>query len=273
MAQHTPGVKTLQTATSPPLKWAGGKRWLLPTLQDLNLDLDNKRLVEPFMGALAITLGLKPKRALLNDFNPHLVNFFKHLQQGLEVTIEFKHDKDEFYAAREQFNELIRKEKYDTPEAAQLFYYLNRTCFNGLCRFNKSGEFNVPFGAYKTINYATTQDFAKYKPVMKNWEINEPGDFAQLNPTENDIVYSDPPYDAGFTSYSQGGFDWEDQKRLAKFLADTSCTVIASNLATERIVELYKGHGFEVKEIKAPRRISRTGDRTPVSEMLATIRL
>jgi DNA adenine methylase len=223
------------------------------------------------MGALAVTLGLNPKRALLNDFNPHLVNFFKQLQQGLEITLEFKHDKDEFYEARKQFNQLISNNEYENPEAAQLFYYLNRTCFNGLCRFNNSGEFNVPFGAYKSINYATTKDFAKYKPVMKNWKINKPGDFSKLKPTKNDIVYADPPYDAGFTTYSQGGFNWDDQQRLAQFLADAPCTVIASNLATERIVELYKSHGFEVKEIQAPRRISRTGDRTPVNEMMATI--
>ena len=142
----------LQTLT-PPLKWAGGKRWLVPHLTKIWQDHSHARLVEPFCGGLAVTLGLSPKNALLNDINPHLHNFYQQLKAGLKIVIATEKDSDHYYQHRERFNKLISDGKPNNSEAAQLFYYLNRTGFNGLCRFNKSGLFNVPFGRYKTINY------------------------------------------------------------------------------------------------------------------------
>src|SRR5690606_2869260 len=95
-------------------------------------------------------------------------------------------------------------------EAASLFYYLNRTGYNGLCRFNQNGEFNVPYGRYKTINYKT--DFLEYKATFASWEFSS-GAFDGLALREDDFVYADPPYDVEFTHYSQGGFSWSDQVR------------------------------------------------------------
>ena len=141
----------------PLLKWAGGKRWLLPRLSELWKPNRECRLVEPFMGSLSVALGLQPDRALLNDANIHLANLYNHLQQGLLVTIEMKNDHDFYYEMRARFNQLTSIGKSQTSEAAQIFYYLNRTGFNGLCRFNNSGGFNVPFGRYKTINYLTAR--------------------------------------------------------------------------------------------------------------------
>ena len=159
-------IRTLP-ALNPPLKWAGGKRWLLEYIEPLWQAHRQRRYVEPFCGGLAVALGLEPERALLNDANPHLINFYRHIQCGLEVTIEMRNDERLFYTQRDLFNRLIDEGKAETAEGAQLFYYLNRTCFNGLCRFNRSGEYNVPFGRYKTINYAT--DFHDYRELLGRW--------------------------------------------------------------------------------------------------------
>ena len=251
----------------PPLKWAGGKRWLVTHLRPLWDSFKELRFVEPFCGGLAITLGLQPSDAILNDVNPHLINFYRHLKQGLEVDIEMRNDEALFYKQRNRFNELIRNSQGETPEAAQLFYYLNRTCFNGLCRFNQSGEFNVPFGTYASITYA--RDFSQYKSSFRHWTFTNQ-DFASLKLKQGDFIYADPPYDVEFTSYSAGGFSWEDQVRTAELLADHKGPVVISNQATDRVVKLYESLGFGLSYLDGPRRISCTGDRTAAREVLAT---
>lgn len=251
---------------NPPLKWAGGKRWLLPHLAPLWRAHQNRRYVEPFCGGLAAPLGLRPETAVLNDINPHLVNFYKHLQRGFEITIEMKNEENSFYRHRNRFNQLIREEKSETAEAAQLFYYLNRTCFNGLCRFNQSGEFNVPFGTHKAITYLT--DFSQFRRVFKKWDFTNL-DIESLELEPEDFIYADPPYDVEFTTYSVGGFSWDDQRRAAERLASHPGPVVLSNQATARIVELYKKLGFEIRYLDGPRRISCTGDRSAAKEVLA----
>lgn len=252
---------------SPPLKWAGGKRWLLPHLQPLWEKAQARRLVEPFTGGLAVSLGLRPQEALLNDCNPHLVNFYLQIQQGLTVQIETTNATEVYYQHRTRFNELIAQEQAQSPEAAQLFYYLNRTGFNGLCRFNQKGYFNVPFGRYKVINYR--RDFAELTALLATWQFTL-GDFADLRPQPGDLIYADPPYDVDFTQYSAGGFHWADQERLVEWLAQHEGPVILSNQATSRIYDLYQKAGYHLTELDAPRRISCTGDRAPARELLAT---
>src|SRR5437870_5261503 len=111
-------------AVPPPLKWAGGKRWQLPHLRKYWENQSCRRLVEPFCGGLAITLGLLPERALLNDINPHLINFYRWLKGGLNISIEMSNDETHFYNHRKRFNEMLRTGKATTKEAASLFYYL-----------------------------------------------------------------------------------------------------------------------------------------------------
>ena len=198
--------------------------------------------------------------------NPHLINFYRQLRNGLQMTIETRNDAELYYIHRKRFNGLIREQKSDSAEAAQLFYYLNRTCFNGLCRFNRSGEFNVPYGTYKTINYVT--DFERYRAVLKRWEFSN-CDLENLAIDNGDFIYADPPYDVEFTTYSAGGFSWDDQVRAAEWLAKHRGPVVLSNQATDRIVQLYERLGFKLKYLDAPRRISCTGDRTAAKEVLA----
>src|SRR5213594_4076135 len=106
---------------NPPLKWAGGKRWLLPHIAQLWSGHESRRYVEPFCGGLAVALGLQPDRAQLNDLNPHLVNFYRQLQRGLALRIEARYDKELFCSHRARFNQLIKDGRARTPEAAQLF--------------------------------------------------------------------------------------------------------------------------------------------------------
>lgn len=251
----------------PPLKWAGGKRWQVPHVQRLWKPHAHRRLVEPFCGGLAVALGLQPRRALLNDVNPHLINFYRHLQGGFVTAVPMANTRAAYYAHRRRFNELLTAGEGEGAEAAALFYYLNRTGYNGLCRFNNSGEFNVPFGQYDRINYRS--DFSEYQPAFAAWTFTNV-DFADLPLEPDDFVYADPPYDVQFRHYSRGGFPWESQVRVAEWLAAHSGPVVLSNQATPRIVSLYRDLGYTVKFLTAPRRISNTGDRTPAREVLAT---
>jgi DNA adenine methylase len=225
-----------------------------------------RRLIEPFCGGLAVTLGLRPERALLNDINPHVVHFYRGLKRGLRVTIPMRNDQALYYQHRERFNELLAQGQGHTGEAVGLFYYLNRTGYNGLCRFNQQGAFNVPFGRYAKITY--TRDFTPYKGVFAAWEFTS-NDFETIALERGDFVYADPPYDVEFTSYAKEGFTWEDQVRTAEWLAQHPGPVVLSNQATGRIVKLYKTLGFALRFLEAPRMISCTGDRTPAKEVLA----
>jgi DNA adenine methylase len=141
---------------SSPLKWAGGKRKLVPKIKEL-FNRFECRLVEPFVGGASIAFGLDPTIALLNDTNEKLINFYHQLQLGFTIDQQLLNEKEFYYLCRTEFNSKLSDKKLE----AELFYYLNRSCFNGLYRVNNSGGFNVPFGQYKTINYK--YDFREYQ--------------------------------------------------------------------------------------------------------------
>jgi DNA adenine methylase len=250
----------------PPLKWAGGKRWQVPHVRVLWQPHSHRRLVEPFCGGLAVTLGLMPMRALLNDINPHVLNFYRRLQRGLTISLPMANEERLYYEHRQRFNQLLQQGEGESDEAAALFYYLNRTGYNGLCRFNSKGGFNVPFGRYSRIIY--TRDFTAYRALFAKWDFIQT-DFEAIPLESGDFIYADPPYDVEFRHYSKDGFSWEEQVRTAQWLARHRGPVVLSNQATDRIVELYQSLGFKLKFLQAPRRISCTGDRSPAREVLA----
>ena len=172
-----------------------------------------------------------------------------------------------FCEYRDRFNQLLRDGQADSPETAALFYFLNRTGFNGLCRFNRQGEFNVPFGRYSRIAYR--YDFAPYRDAFKEWTFTN-SDVESVLLERKDFVYADPPYDVEFTQYSKDGFSWTDQERTAVWLSRHAGPVVLVNQATHRIEKLYRKLGYSVGFLDAPRRISCTGDRTPAREIVAT---
>lgn len=250
----------------PPLKWAGGKRWQVPHLSPIWERHAHRRLVEPFCGGMAVTLSFRPDRALLNDINPHLINFYAWLKRGLVIADDMTNAKDGYYERRTRFNHLLVTGQAGTAEAAGLFYYLNRTGYNGLCRFNRKGRMNVPFGRYSSIRYLT--DFSEYRALFARWHFTNV-DFERLDLHDEDFVFADPPYDVEFTQYSQQRFDWGEQERVAEWLARHPGPVVLANQATARILRLYTALGFRLIELPAPRRISCTGDRTAAVEVLA----
>jgi DNA adenine methylase len=225
-----------------------------------------RRLVEPFCGGLAVALGLAPAAALLNDQNPHLIAFYRHLKRGLHVRLPMANDAALYYRHRALFNRLVASRRGSSRCAAELFYYLNRTGYNGLCRFNRRGAFNVPFGRYATIHYL--RDFTPYRAALARWRFTA-GPFHQVPLEPDDFIYADPPYDVPFTQYAREGFSWTDQERLALWLARHPGPVLLSNQATPRILALYRDLGFTLQLLDGPRLINCTGDRTPAREVLA----
>lgn len=265
-----------QTNRKSPIKWAGGKSWIVPTIEPFwnNHILkygEDARLVEPFCGSSAITLALNPKNALLNDANFHLINFYRWIKlEGLTQPLEVRNTEVDYYRMRRVFNDLISNPiSQDSQTSAYLFYYLNRTCFRGLCRFNSSGQFNTPYGNYKAVHY--WPDFKRYQALFKNWQF-KCLDFERLKINESDLLFLDPPYFNTFTDYCKGGFTMQDQERLVTWaakLADAGTTVLASNSATTEMMDLYKGLGFTVTIIKAPRRMDAKSVQTSADEMFA----
>jgi DNA adenine methylase len=262
-----PATEALASPMRPPLKWAGGKRWQLPHLRTLWASHAARRLVEPFCGGLAVAFGLQPQQALLNDANPHLIHFYRWLKRGFQIELPLENDEQLFYAHRARFNALLDEGREETAEASALFYFLNRTGYNGLCRFNQRGRFNVPFGRHATIRYR--RDFSPYAEAVSRWTFTST-DFEKVPLQPNDFVYADPPYDVPFTQYSKDGFDWEAQERTAAWLARHPGPVVLANQATDRITALYRGLGFDLVFLKGPRMISCTGERRPAREVLAT---
>src|SRR4029078_13743927 len=109
----------------PPLKWAGEKRWLVSHLKPIWEVNTQRRYVEPFCGGLAVVLGLQPKQALLNDVNPHLINFYRHVQNGLRMRVRMRNDEELFYRHRERFNRLIRRGKWQNADGRQMLHNTN----------------------------------------------------------------------------------------------------------------------------------------------------
>jgi len=245
----------------PLLKWVGGKSRLLNLIVKECTTFPFKRVVEPFAGSVSLSLALD-KPSLINDLNFHLINLYIQVQSGLERKLDMK--PEFYYRYRDRFNELTKAE-INNRESAELFYYLNKTGFNGLCRYNSKGFFNVPKGSYKTINYINS--YSEYTKAFANWEFYSE-DFSSLKIKQGDLLYIDPPYDDGFTQYTKEGFSWEDQVRLVIWLSNLSNPTIVSNKNTIRIKELYKNNGFTIKEVQAPRSISRDGNRSSASELL-----
>lgn len=266
---------------TPVVKWAGGKSWLLPVIEELyKKKHGRKRFVEVCGGGIALSLGLAPISALINDINPHLVNLYHWLKIGLVADYDIKHGtrrtlvrmencRDVYLSNRKRFNDLILTQQWNTQEAALLFWYLNRTGFNGLCRFSKKGNYNVPFGKYARIDYgAFVEKFLHYQKVLSGWRFIS-RDFESVPLGGQDFVYIDPPYDTPFVAYAKQGFTWYDQVRLANWATKIQGPVVVSNAATERVIDLYRKHGFTIHLLDAPRRIACNGNRAKAQEMLA----
>ena len=261
----------------PFLKWAGGKYRLVERIKS-TLPKGN-RLIEPFVGSGAVFLNTDYSFNLLADSNPDLINLFQFLQKEGNDFISYcqrlfvaeNNTESAFYELRGEFNTTN-----DLRRKASLFVYLNRHCFNGLCRYNSKGGFNVPFGRYTKPTLPEKEMF--YFHDKSKHSVFEVADFITTmeKAKSGDVVYCDPPYvplsaTSSFTRYSKGGFGLDEQNALAdmaKKLQKKGITVVISNHDTVFTNEVY--HPAKIITFDVQRFISSdTKNRNAVGELLA----
>lgn len=264
----------------PFLKWAGGKRQLLPTIRQY-IPQKYNTYYEPFIGAGAVLFDIQPSIGVINDSNTELINCYEVIRDSIEELIldlrQHKNEKEYYYAIRDLDRDPNFKNLNPVQRASRIIY-LNKTCFNGLFRVNSAGQFNVPFGNYnnpKIVDEIVLKAAHNYL-ATKNIEIMNV-DFEQSvkNAKKGDFVYFDPPYDpvsdtSSFTGYDLNGFSKSEQERLRdvyKKLSDKGCFVLLSNSATDFILDLYKD--FQVVKVAASRNINSVAtERGKIDEVL-----
>ena len=259
----------------PFLKWAGGKRQLLSELLK-HVPAEFEIYHEPFVGggALFWEVGAKGKNAVLGDSNERLMRTYRAVRDDVERVITSlenrPHTEDFFYWVREQ-----EPDKLNDAELSAWFIYLNKTCFNGLYRVNKTGGFNVPFGAFVNPNICDKETLRACSNALQGVDLHV-GDFEHTirHAGRGDFVYFDPPYipvaATSFTAYTGSGFGPEDHERLAECarqLKQRGAYVLLSNSSAPIVRELY--HDFEIIEVGARRAInSKASKRGAVKEVI-----
>lgn len=248
---------------SPIVKWAGGKRQLLPEIMERLPDFST--YYEPFIGGGAVLFKLQPQKAVINDFNQELINTYKVVKDNLDELLEslkiHKNTSDYYYETRELDREHKKYNSLSNVEKASRFIYLNKTCFNGLFRVNRAGEFNSPFGSYKSPNIVNEITLKAVNEYFNKANIEfMSGDYEKSleKIKKGAFVYLDPPYDpvsisSNFTGYTNLGFDAEEQIRLKNrcdILNSQGVKFLQSNSATPFIKELYKGYKIEIVPAK-----------------------
>ncbi|MDR2617847.1 MAG: DNA adenine methylase [Treponema sp.] len=270
----------------PYLKWAGGKRQLLPEIR-LYLPQNKTDLVyyEPFVGAGAVLFDLQPKKAVINDFNHELILTYQVIRDNIEELLgELKihqehHSEAYYYEVRAQDRDAGVFNRLGGAERAARLIYLNKTCYNGLYRVNSQGLFNVPYGKYK--NPAICEE-PVLRAVHHYLSANDitilNGDFEEAAKKAGNasFVYFDPPYHSqdktNFTGYQAEGFNEGEQIRLKDtfmFLTKKNIPCLLSNADTPFIRELYNDEKFEIITVSAKRPINSVAEgRGGVSEVL-----
>ncbi|HLP62403.1 MAG TPA: Dam family site-specific DNA-(adenine-N6)-methyltransferase [Candidatus Deferrimicrobium sp.] len=251
--------------TRPVLKWAGGKQQLLPRLIPA-VPGNYRRYIEPFFGGGALFFALKPQQAIIADANPELINLYKIIAGDVEHLIEllpgFTTDKEHYYKLR-----AIDPAALSDVEKAARTIYLNRTCFNGLYRVNRGGQFNVPYGEHKNPRICFPGELRAASALLKRSQIicADYKDVLRQYAGEGDFVYLDPPYlpvspYSDFKRYTKEQFYEEDHVELAKEvkrLHELGCHVLLTNSNHPLIYDLYDG--FKCDVVKTRRNINKNG--------------
>jgi len=217
-----------QTNTRPFLKWAGNKYRII---EHIRKSLPKgKRLIEPFAGSAAVFLNTDYEHYIINDNNPDLIHLYNFLKQEgatfikkcrYYFTPKFNNE-EQYYKLRLKFNETK-----DAYKRAILFVYLNRHGYNGLCRYNLKGGYNVPFGRYKSPYFPEKEMLAFHEKSKKAKFVLSSFEDVIQSAKQGDVVYCDPPYvplssSANFTNYSTGGFNMAQQQQLADLANETA---------------------------------------------------
>lgn len=267
----------------PILKWAGGKRKLLTKLNEVfNLyDYEHHTFYDAFVGGGSVFLGLENNQTVINDYNKDLINVYKVIKNNpLELIDALKkhkknHSRSYYYQIR-NIDTQDKYEKLDSIDRAARTIYLNRTCFNGLTRYNKKGHFNVPFGEYKDPKIIFENRIKSISEYLNNNNVtilNLDFEEAVKNAKKGDLVYFDPPYDYendGFTSYTEAGWTRNDLERL-KIVCDKltkkGCHIVLSNNDTSFVNDLF--NAYKIEHIQVGRTISsKNTSRKKVGEVI-----
>lgn len=240
----------------PFLKWVGGKRSILPELL-ARLPKEFNTYNEPFLGGGALFFAVKPEKAFLSDINFHLIITFQAVRDNVEQLIELltnhakKHNKEYFQKARRQ---LVKET--DPTKIAGWFIYLNKTCFNGLYRVNKSGGFNVPMGDYKVPPILDPENLRAASAALQGATITQQS-FSQIKPQKNSFYYIDPPYHETYDGYNGSGFADKEHFALAEFCHEIHKKggyFMLSNSDTDLVRTLYKA--YTIEQVAAMRSVS-----------------
>lgn len=244
---HTQEPYLDKAPAMPFVKWAGGKRALIPDIaKHFPQRIDT--YWEPFVGGGAVffTMANRIDRAVLSDRNEELVITYQVVKEKVEDLIEALRIHAQGHKNDQYYSRVRSQEPSSALEIAARFIYLNKTCYNGLYRVNKSGKFNVPKGRYKNPDICNTERLRAANQVLQKATIRL-GDFEKVvAPGSEDFVYCDPPYDECFTGYQPEGFTPEDQERLRNAVnswLDLGANVMLSNSDTPLIRKLYRGGG------------------------------
>ena len=259
---------TTRPRARPFIKWAGGKRALIPDSLGLYW--------EPFMGGGAVFFALEARlgSAHISDVNPELALTYQMVRNRPDELIALLQEHEARHADNDYYYKVRAKgSSRDALEVAARFIYLNKTCYNGLYRVNKSGQFNVPRGRYKKPAIVDTANIRAASEALKMADVTF-GDFARVTPGNGDFIYCDPPYDGTFTSYAVGGFDDAEQHRRRDEVIKwhkRGARVMVSNANTPLIQQLYAGSPFTLHPVQAARQINCKSDgRGAVGELLIT---
>jgi len=264
-------------AAAPFVKWAGGKSRLLSQLLPLLPEgVANRRYLEPFVGGGALFFAQQPAFAVLSDANAHLCTTYGAVRDDVEGVIErlrelaANHSTERYYALRTRYN----RDALGLRDRAALFIYLNKTCFNGLHRVNKRGEFNVPAGRYERPRILDEQGLREASRQLRRAELRCAGFEAVLEHAQcGDFIYFDPPFvpvsrTSSFTGYAAEGFSQHDQLRLRDVFGELDrrgCALLLSNSDALEVRELYQG--YVIDEVSTQRSIS-CGTRRTVKELV-----
>lgn len=270
--------ETSTNKATPFLKWVGGKRGIINELKN-RLPNDFENYYEAFVGGGALFFEIAPtlKTAYLSDTNIDLVITYSVIKKEPEKLIDLlkihqlKHSNDYYYQIR------AMQHLADPIEIAARMIYLNKTCFNGLYRVNKRGEFNVPVGKYTNPGICQEENILACSKALQNVIIKYL-DYTKTKPQKGDFIYFDPPYhptdETSFTAYSMLGFTEKDQSDLANYCTELhkkGVKVMISNSNTRFIRELYKSNIFKIGIVNAPRMVNcKPGGRNSVEEVLIT---
>ena len=246
---------------SPFLKWVGGKTQLLPALLDY-VPAQFDTYIEPFVGGGALFFALQPAKAVLADSNQELINCYTVVRDRVEELIGVLRT----YTYSEEFYYALRSEvPLDAVLRAARMIYLNHTCYNGLYRVNKKGQFNVPFGRYDNPLICDADRLRAASYALRNVELrcSNYQETLETYAGPDDFVYIDPPYHpvsqySDFKRYTAEFFYADDQRALAqtvKELAQQGCSIVVSNSHCDFIYDIYDG--CRIIEVAAKRNINK----------------